>query len=82
MKDEIPAFATERETMWTLESRSGESYNVTLEKPNMNWVIEQMEWLESPQDWTSTVLYSGPHFKEVADLMKRCGVERLLEGSF
>jgi len=83
MKDEIPAYQDEWCTGWNLEDSDANHFNVTVHqnKCRNHWVIQSMTYIEEIGDWGYEETYSGPDFSRVLEVMRQCGVKRLIQGA-
>jgi len=75
--DCLPVYKTERATVWSLEMKTGERFDIIHNLMTGEWIIDEVFYNEAIKDWDGKEIHrgsSGPVF----DLMARCGVKFLV----
>lgn len=73
----LPAFNSEKMTVWAVELPDGKRYDIVWYIHEDRWVIDEVFWDEYIDDWDTKEVYQGSDPERVFEIMKKCGVKFL-----
>jgi hypothetical protein len=74
--EQLPSYKTERATVWELEMKTGERFDIIHNLMTGEWIIDEVFFNTERDDWDGKEIHRGSS-KAVFDLMAKCGVKFL-----